>query len=71
MLGPPSGAGHRTAKRFKDEASASIGLGSAPDGFAPQGLQHGPEQKVRLELIFALDLFGSFSIKGKGTKNSP
>ncbi|MBR6439681.1 MAG: hypothetical protein IKS65_11005 [Bacteroidales bacterium] len=51
--------------------TASIGLGSAPDGFAPQGLQHGPEQKVRLELIFALDLFGSFSIKGKGTKNSP
>ena len=37
----------------------------------PRGLQHGPEQKVRLELIFALDLFGSFSIKGKGTKNQP
>lgn len=27
-----------------------------------------PAQKVWLDLTFALDLFGSFSIKGKGTK---
>ena len=27
-----------------------------------------PGQKVRFELIFALDLFASFSIKGKGRK---
>ncbi len=34
----------------------------------PQGLQHGPERKVRLELVSVLDVFGSFSIKGKGTR---
>ena len=26
--------------------------------------------KIRSEYIFALDLFGSFSIKGKGTKTA-
>jgi len=29
-----------------------------------------PAQKVRLELIFALDLFGSFFLDGKGTKKA-
>ena len=49
MLGPPSGAAPRTAKRVGQEAC----------------------EKMRLELIFSLDLFGSFSIKGKGTKKTP
>ena len=46
------------------EVFNNLHFGASP----PLGLQHGPERKVRLELISVLDFFGSFLIKQKGTK---
>ena len=43
-----------------------------PRGFAPTSLRGAVARaRRRFELRMALDLFGSFSIKGKGTKNCP